>query len=170
MTALLPWMVTVALAASAAAQQPVPPAPAATSAAADAEKDDAGGRKAGDKTASDKKTSAITLTGCVSRAPGVAGNFIFVDRTTGAEYRLTGRGISKWAGKSVEIIGGSGARRFSIRGGLRPTPNVAGQAGAIDPAQAAVASRPGGGSTGTMSSDPPEFRVNRVRAVEGVCR
>jgi hypothetical protein len=114
--------------------------------------------------------TTITLSGCVSRAPSSGGNFTFVDGSTGAEYRLTGRGISKFAGQKVEIVGGSGAKRLVIRGGLTPSPNIAGQASAIDPAQAAVASRPGGGSTGTGSVNLPEFRVNRVRAIEGACQ
>jgi hypothetical protein len=117
-----------------------------------------------------KKNQPITLSGCVSRAPATNGNFTFVDASTGSEYRLTGKGIAKFAGQKVEIVGGSGARRFVIRGGLTPSPNIAGQAGAIDPAQAAVASRPGGGSTGTEGRSLPEFRVTRLRAIPGACQ
>ena len=116
-----------------------------------------------------KPPKEITLSGCVSRGPASNGNFTFVDATTGAEYRLTGRGISKFAGQKVEIVGGSGGRRLVIRGGLTPSANIAGQASAIDPAQAAVASRPGGGTTGTEGRSMPEFRVTRVRAIKGVC-
>lgn len=146
MMVLMPTL-WVALAMSVSAQAPAPAAKPATT-----------------------PPASITLSGCVSRAPDVTGDFVFVDRTTGAEYRLTGRGIAKYAGQSVEVIGGTRSKRFSIRGGLRPTPNIAGQAGAIDPARAAVASRPGGGSTGTMGANPPEFRVTRMRQIEGVCR
>ena len=113
--------------------------------------------------------TSITLSGCVSRNPGVAGDFTFVEDTSGSEYRLTGKNIRKFAGQKVEIVGGTGRKRLAIRGGLTPTPNIAGQASAIDPAQAAVASRPGGGSTGT-GANLPEFRVSQLRAVEGDCK
>jgi hypothetical protein len=117
-----------------------------------------------------KKGEPITLSGCVSRAPGNTGEFTFVEGRTGSEYRLTGKGIAKFAGQKVEIVGGSGPRRFVIRGGLTPSPNVAGQASAMDPAQRAVASRPGGGSTGTEGRTLPEFRVTRLRAIPGACQ
>jgi hypothetical protein len=57
-----------------------------------------------------------------------------------------------------------------VKGGLLPSPNVAAQAGAIDPGQAAVASQPGGTASGTGSVDVPLFRVDRVRALGGSCQ
>src|SRR5438046_3203185 len=94
----------------------------------------------------------LALTGCVSGRPGASGDFTFLDSTSGGKYRLTGKSVRKYAGHRVEIVGGSGTKRLSVRGGLLPSPNVAAQAGALDPAQAAIASQPGGPSTGTAEA------------------
>jgi hypothetical protein len=114
------------------------------------------------------KASPITLTGCVSGKPGATGSFSFQE-TDGAKYRLSGKGVRKFAGQKVEIVGGS-PRGLSIRGGLLPSPNIAAQAGALDPAQVAIASQPGGTATAGTGSDLPEFRVARVRALDGACQ
>lgn len=111
----------------------------------------------------------ITLSGCVSDARGTSGQFTFDDGDTGTRYRLTGKSARKFAGKRVELVGGPG-RRLSIRGGLIPSPNTAARAGALDPAQAAIANFPGGASDSPGGFDLPEFRVARVRAIEGSCR
>jgi hypothetical protein len=52
---------------------------------------------------------------------------------------------------------------------LWPSPNVAGQAGAIDPAQASIARQPGGAASGTGGIELPEFRVVSVRGIDGSC-
>jgi hypothetical protein len=114
------------------------------------------------------KNTPITLTGCVSTAPGVNNAYTFQE-SDGAKYRLSGKGMRKFAGQKVEIIGG-GPRGFTIRGGLLPSPNIAAQAGALDPARVAIASQPGGTATAGTGADLPEFRVNSVRALEGGCR
>jgi hypothetical protein len=67
-------------------------------------------------------------------------------------------------------VGGPQGRRLSIRGGLWPSANVAGQAGAIDPAQASIARQPGGAASGAGVIDLPEFRVASVRSIDGSCR
>lgn len=111
----------------------------------------------------------MTMTGCLSATPTVSGELTFLDGESGNSYRVTGKGIRRHAGQRVEIIGSAGGKRLSIRGGLLPSPNVAAQAGAMDPAQAAIASQPGGGSVGTQAV-LPEFHVTRVRRLDGACR
>ena len=114
--------------------------------------------------------STLTLNGCVSRDSAAPGAFTFAEAGTGAKYRLGGVGVRKYAGQRVEIIGAPVGRRPTIRGGLFPSPNTAGQAGALDPAQVAIASLPGGTNSGTGSVELPEFRVTRVRSLGGACQ
>jgi hypothetical protein len=123
-----------------------------------------------DKPATDakKKNTPITLTGCVSGKPGATGAFTLKE-ADGVTYRLSGKGMRKFAGQMVELVGGS-QKRLSIRGGLLPSPNIAAQAGALDPAQVAIASQPGGTATSGTGSDLPEFHVARVRGIDGECR
>jgi hypothetical protein len=82
-------------------------------------------------------------------------------------YRLTGTAVRDYVGQTVLIVGGSASKKLTIRGGLVPSPNVAAQAGAMDPARAAVASQ--GGSAGPGSVELPEFKVKSVRQVSGSC-
>ena len=117
----------------------------------------------------EKDSAASTLTGCVSDSPLPNGDFTFTDGVTGSKFRLTGKGIRQWAGQQVEIVSGPN-KKLNVKGGLYPSPNIAGQAGAIDPAQAAIARQPGGTASGTGGVDLPEFRVARVRAAGGSCR
>ena len=114
--------------------------------------------------------STLTLNGCVSRDSAAPGAFTFAETSTGAKYRLGGVGVRKYAGQRVEIIGAPVGRRLTIRGGLLPSPNAAGQAGALDPAQVAIASLPGGTNSGTGTVELPEFRVTRVRSLGGACQ
>jgi len=120
------------------------------------------------KSSKDKESTPSTLTGCVSDSPLLNGEFTFTDGVTGSKFRLTGKGIRQWAGQQVEIVSGPN-KRLSVKGGLYPSPNIAAQGGAIDPAQAAIARQPGGAASGT-GVDLPEFRVARVRAAGGSCR
>jgi hypothetical protein len=113
--------------------------------------------------------STITLTGCVSGSPLATGEFTFVDRVSGSKYRLTGKRMKAYAGQQVEIVS-SPDKKLTIKGGLYPSPNLAAQAGGIDPAQEAIARQPGGAIHGTETADVPEFRVGRVRAVPGACQ
>jgi hypothetical protein len=109
------------------------------------------------------------VTGCVSDRP-TNGTFTFTDVQSGGKFRLTGKQMQKYAGKMVAIISGQD-KRLSISGGLWPSPNIAAQAGAIDPAQASIARQPGGGAVaGTGALDLPELRVVRVRNVAGSCQ
>jgi hypothetical protein len=109
----------------------------------------------------------ITLSGCVERSGSAPGQYTLSEEGKGgAVYRLTGTDVRDYIGRRVELIG-QGPRRFTIAGGLTPTPNVAAQAGAMDPARAAVASA--GGSAGPGTVDLPEFRVKSVRPIGGAC-
>src|SRR5262245_7402022 len=111
--------------------------------------------------------SAVELVGCVSDDPGASGSFT-LDESGGGKYRLTGKSVRKYAGSMVRLVGGPQGKKLSIRGGLWPSPNLAGQAGAIDTAQASIARQPGGAASG--ASDLPEFRVASVRRIDGSCR
>ena len=113
--------------------------------------------------------SSVELVGCVSNDPGEAGAFTF-DESGGNRYRLTGKSVRKYAGRKVRLVGGPQRKRLSIGGGLWPSPNIAGQAGAIDPAQASIARQPGGPASGASGMNLPELRVISVRGIEGSCR
>jgi hypothetical protein len=115
--------------------------------------------------ASDKRETPITLAGCVS-AKSASGNFTFTAKD-GSKYRLTGKNIKKYAGQEVEIVSGEG-EKLTVKGGLLPSPNAAAQAGAIDPAKAAIAAQSEGAANGGV--ELPEFRVNRVRGLGGSCK
>lgn len=114
----------------------------------------------------------VTMSGCVGRAPAPQQPLTFAQDETGFLYRLSGRGLNKFAGQRVEVLGATPrARRFAIRGGLYPSPNVAAQAGAMDPVKAAIARMPGGPESGTGGAELlPEFKVTRIRVVDGSCQ
>jgi hypothetical protein len=113
----------------------------------------------------------VELTGCVSGQPAVDGAFTFTDSQSGGRYRLTGKKMQKYAGRMVAVVGGPG-KKLSVGGGLWPSPNAAGQAGGLDPAQESIARQPGGGArrSGAGDVELPAFNVVRVRSVEGACR
>jgi hypothetical protein len=113
------------------------------------------------------KSEMITLSGCVARAERMPGQYQLEDKKTGVTYRLSGTTVRDYVGQTVLIVGGSDSRKLKIKGGLVPSPNVAAQAGAMDPARAAVASQ--GGSAGPGSVELPEFKVKSVRPVSGSC-
>jgi hypothetical protein len=113
--------------------------------------------------------SPIELVGCVSDQPGATGSFTFAE-SGGSKYRLTGKSVRKFAGRMVRVVGGPQGKKLSINTGLWPSANIAGQAGAIDAAEASIARQPGGAASGTGTLDLPEFRVVTVRGVEGSCR
>ena len=115
-----------------------------------------------------KATTTVELTGCVSLSPSPSGQFAFVDATSGGTYRLNGKGLKKYAGQRVTLVGDPSTKRARIRMGLWPSPNVAAQAGALDPAQESIA-RHSAGTSGTPDN-APELRVVRVHGVEGACQ
>ena len=117
-------------------------------------------------------TSASTsMEGCIAKRASTQQALTFQDAASGFRYRVTGRNLARYSGQRVEIVGAvPRPRRLGVRGGLWPSPNVAGQAGAMDPAKAAIAAQPGGPESGTGAVELlPEFRVTRIRAVEGAC-
>lgn len=113
--------------------------------------------------------TTVTLSGCISGKPLATGEYTFIDTVSGSKYRLTGKGLGKFAGQSVEVVSRTD-KAFAIKGGLYPSPNVAAQSGALDPAEEARAHQPGGPSSGTAGPELPEFRVGRVRSVPGACQ
>ena len=120
-----------------------------------------------DKKKDDKTPKTISLSGCVVRGEKVADQFTLEDKTEG-KYRLSGVNLRDYLGQRVQIAGGVvETKRLTIKGGLLPNPNVAAQAGAMDPARAAVASA--GGAAGPGTVDLPEFKVKSVRPVSGGC-
>ena len=116
---------------------------------------------------SSKTPATITLAGCVSAKPEASGQYTFAETDGLREYRLKGKGISKFAGQRVELVGGTSANGLSVRTGLWPAPSGGARGVARDPAQESVSRQRGGG--GATGGEFQEFRVARVRAIEGAC-
>jgi hypothetical protein len=121
----------------------------------------------------DKKTPAppasktLSLSGCVVKGETTPDRLTLEDIKEG-EYRLTGVNLRDYVGQRVQIVGGVvETKKLTIKGGLTPNANVAAQAGAMDPARAAVASA--GGAAGPGTVELPEFKVKSVRPVDGGC-
>jgi len=115
----------------------------------------------------------ITMNGCVTRDYTDSRNanaYTFVDEVDGGRYRLKGRSLSKYSGMSVQVVGVVGSKKVKFVGGLWPSPNVAGQAGAIDPGKAAIAALPGGTTTGVGNVELPTLNVTRLTLGRGECR
>lgn len=109
----------------------------------------------------------LTLTGCVEK--GGTPNQLTIQDPVNGRYEVSGSSIRKYLGRRVQVAGTAGSTRFRVKGGLWPTPNVAAQAGDIDPAKAAVAAQPGGPSSGTGEVDLPTFKVKSVRTLDQAC-
>ena len=129
---------------------------------------------AGSQSASSSKTKAdpnepVTMNGCVTRSASSSKEFTFTDNTSGFQYRLSGKDVSKLIGQPLQIVGAVDNSRLRVKTGLYPSPNVAAQAGAMDPGKAHVAAL-GGGTTGSGNPDLPTFKVARVSAVQGECK
>ena len=104
----------------------------------------------------------LSVTGCVGLRDQTGSQF------TLSELPRNGQGGTAYL-VSDPIVRPYVGRRVKIVGGLVPSPNVAAQAGALDPSRAAVASAPGAVSAaGRMQL--PELRVTRVRPLRGSCR
>jgi hypothetical protein len=121
-------------------------------------------------TKSPKKTpppaKPLTISGCVARSAD-ADQYTIEDKN--GTYRLSGKDVHDFVGQRVQLAGGViESKKLVISGGLKPSPNVAAQAGAIDPAQAANATAGGLAPTGTVVL--PEFRVTTVRPLGAGCQ
>jgi hypothetical protein len=127
----------------------------------------AGKQPSSSATKTDQRSRTVTLTGCVER--GGTPTQLTIDDPVNGRYEVSGSDIKKYLGRRVQVAGSPGSTRFRIKGGLWPTPNVAGQAGAIDPAKAAVAAQPGGPSSGTGDVDLPTFKVKSIRTLDQAC-
>jgi hypothetical protein len=124
--------------------------------------------KAPAATAQDKAPAAtVELTGCVSLTPSANGQFAFVD-ASGGTYRLNGKDVKKYAGQRVRLVGDPRSKRIQVRTGLWPSPNIAAQAGALDPAQESIARHSGG--TNMPDARAPELRVVRMNGIDGACQ
>jgi hypothetical protein len=110
----------------------------------------------------------LTLVGCVRSADSIDGRFTLLDSDDATAYRLSGTNMRDYVGLRVQVVGGPSSRRLTIVGGLVPSPNVAAQAGAIDPSKAAIAAAEAG-SAEARRARMPEFRVRSVRTVAGAC-
>ena len=108
----------------------------------------------------------LTLTGCIARSGAEGQDLTIADKT--GSYRLTGRKLDDFVGQRVQIVGSIFGKKLQIETGLKPSPNVAAQAGAIDPAQAAVAASGGSAPTGDVAL--PQFRVKSVRPLGAGCQ
>ena len=113
-------------------------------------------------------TKIATLVGCVERGE-TPNRFTLSDPDSG-KYLLSGAAMNRYVGQRVQLVGSQDSARLRIAGGLLPNPNVAAQAGAIDPVQAAIAAAPGGTSAGTGEAQLPRFKVKSVQAVGGGCK
>lgn len=112
------------------------------------------------------KVAPLVLTGCV--ASPESGHFTVQDAKNG-RFELSGHGLDIYIGKRVELRGNPSGG-LHITTGLYPSPNVAAQAGAMDPVQAAQAALPGGAAHGTGSQPLPKFAVTNVKTVKGDCK
>jgi len=127
----------------------------------------AGAALAQSKSEPKPKSDSITLTGCVVRSETSPAQYTVKDKKAGATYRLTGVDFRDYINRPVIIIG-TGAKKLAIVGGLTPTPNVAAQAGAMDPSRAAVAAQTAASSPGNPDV-MPELKVKSIRPSTGSC-
>jgi hypothetical protein len=107
-------------------------------------------------TSTKKPVKTITLKGCLQGSTLGSDVYTLVDSKGETTYRVSGTDVRPHVGHRVQIVGG-----------LIPSPNVAAQAGAIDPVQAAIA------GTGEHAAGPGsvhlELHVARVQPLAGAC-
>ena len=75
----------------------------------------------------------------ITRATSGVTPLMLTDTTDGTKPRLSGWNLPKQSGLFVRAVSLVDTPRLKIAAGLTPSPNVAAQAGALDPGQAAVA-------------------------------
>jgi hypothetical protein len=109
----------------------------------------------------------LTLTGCVER--GATPTQYVIEDLENGRFEVSGNQIGKYLGQRVRVAGQPGSTRFRVRGGLWPSPNAAGRAGAMSPGRAAVEAMPGGPNAGTGEINLPTFKVRSIRTLDGTC-
>jgi hypothetical protein len=110
----------------------------------------------------------VTLKGCVVRDSASASSYTFTD-SAGLKYRLAGKNVEKYSGMAVEVVGLVNRPNLVVKGGLWPNPNVAAQAGNMDPGRQAVAALQAG-TVGTGNVELPTLRITRVGLGAGECK
>jgi hypothetical protein len=110
------------------------------------------------------KSNLVTVEGCVAAAPNDRRMFTIDD--DGQTYILKGVDARELVGRLVRVTG-LPPKRLRIVGGLYPSPNVAAQAGSMDPSKAAIAAQ--SGPTSQSSRPPIEITVKSVRFLAGSC-
>ena len=167
MRTVLACVVVLAIASAAQGQ----PSPTGSETPSKGTKSD--GSQKNDKTEKSDKGDKVStkigsLVGCIEQG-STPNRFTLLDPENG-KYQLTGSGLSRYVGQRVQILGTTDTARLRIVGGLLPSPNVAAQAGSIDPVEAAIAAQPGGPASGTGDGSLPRFKVKSVQSVSGGCR
>jgi hypothetical protein len=115
--------------------------------------------------ATSSKPTTLTLSGCVTRSDEAPDQFTLADKSD--TYRLSGSHIADYVGQRVRIVGRVKEPKVHVKTGLYPSPNVAAQAGAIDPARAAIEAPTG---SATVGRGPlPEFRIESIETLAGTC-
>jgi len=114
--------------------------------------------------AANPKPSTVSHDGCIVASPTMKNAFTLDDE--GQTYVLKGLDMRDLVGKRVQVIGAA-SKRLRIVGGLYPSANVAGQAGAMDPTKAAMAAQ--SGPTSQSARPAVEFNVKSVRVLSGTC-
>jgi hypothetical protein len=122
---------------------------------------------AAQSSANKKPPKVITLSGCVERDEKSPQQFVIKDSQEGT-YRISGKDFREYLGRSVKVDGGVVVKGFVVKGGLQPNPNIAAQAGALDPSRAAVQAATAQSTTGPDST-LPEFRVKKIATATGQC-
>ena len=110
------------------------------------------------------KPTTVTHDGCIVASPTIKNAFTLDDE--GQTYVLKGLDVRDLVGQRVEVIGAA-SKRLRIVGGLYPSPNVAAQAGGMDPTKAAMAAQ--SGPTSQSARPAVEFNVKSVRVLPGTC-
>ena len=116
-----------------------------------------------------KPPKVITLTGCVQPDEKNPSQFTITDATEGT-YRIIGRDFREFLGRRVTLDGGVVVKGVVVKGGLTPNPNIAAQAGAMDPSRAAVQAQVAQSTTGPDDDAMPQFRVKTVKTAAGECK
>jgi hypothetical protein len=115
-----------------------------------------------------KPPKVIALTGCVERDEKTPDQFTITDPQAGGTYRVSGKDFGEFVGRRIQVDG-TVVKGVAIKGGLQPTPNIAAQAGALDPSRAAVQAATAG-TAAKPTAETPEFRVKTIHPAGGACQ